>query len=312
MSNLSRRSFMVRSAAGAAALGSASFLQPDARGAEKNADMAIARWTGPTKRAEQIKEAAVKLTEQAIQGVGGLKRFVSRGDVVWVKANIAWDRGPELAACTNPDVVATVVRLCFEAGAKTVKVGDHPCNVATRTYKSSGIAAAARQAGAQVVFVDPRRFRQTSIKGERFKSFLLCPEMLECDLLVNLPIAKHHGLAKVTLCMKNLMGLMDDRSRYHQALPDMLADLTRFVKPRISILDAVRILTAHGPRGGNPDDVQLKTTVAAGVDIVAMDALGAELLGRKPQEVPSIGKGQEAGLGTMDYRSLALREIGVS
>ena len=239
------------------------------------------------------------------------KRFISRGDVVWVKPNIAWDRSPELAGNTNPDVVATLVRMCLEAGAKTVKVGDNPCNVAAKTYVSSGIAEAAEKAGAEVLFLDTSRFREMSIKGERFQSLQLCPEILECDVIVNVPIVKHHNLPGVTLCMKNLMGLMDDRRRYHQALADMLADLTRFVKPRVSIMDAVRILTDHGPVGGKPEDVQLKMTVAAGVDIVALDAFGAELLGRKPTEIGSIVKGQEAGLGTMDYRSLALREIAV-
>jgi uncharacterized protein (DUF362 family) len=314
MSEHSRRDFIVRSAAaGISTLGAGKLLLPEAHAAEKAADMAIARWTGPKDTAEQIQQAAVQLTEKALEGIGGLKRFISRGDVVWVKPNIAWDRTPELAGNTNPDVVATLVRMCLEAGAKTVKVGDHPCNEAKLTYKSTGIAAAAEKAGAEVLFLDTSRFREMSVKGERFESFQLCPEILESDVIVNVPIVKHHGMATATLCMKNLMGLMDgSRSRYHQALADMLADLTRFVKPQVSIMDAVRILTAHGPRGGNPEDVQMKMTVAAGVDIVALDAFGAELLGRKPTEIGTIVKGQEAGLGTMDYRSLALREIAVS
>ncbi len=275
--------------------------------------MAIAKWTGPHETPDQIKDAATKLTEKALEGIGGMKRFVSRGDVVWVKPNIAWDRTPELAANTNPDVVATVVRLCLDAGAKTVKVGDNPCNVAAATYKNSGIAEAARGAGAEVLFLDTERFRETAVKGRRFKSFQLCPEILECDLVVNVPIAKHHRSAEVTLCMKNFMGVMGgNRGQYHQALADMLADLNRFLKPRISILDAVRILKNHGPRGGDPADVELKMTLAAGVDIVALDAFGAELLGRKPQDIETIVKGQKAGLGTIDYRSLALREIAVS
>jgi len=312
MSRLSRRDFVVRSAAGAAALGAGNLLGSGALAAEEGAAMAIARWGGAQPGADGIDAAAVKLTEQAVAGIGGMKRFVGNGDVVWVKPNIAWDRTPELAANTNPDVVATVVRLCLEAGAKTVKVGDHTCNVATATYQSSGIAEAARRAGAEVVHVDPLRFRETAVKGERFDALKLYPEMLECDLLVNVPIVKHHGLATATLCMKNLMGLMDDRRRYHQALPDMLTDLTRFVKPRISILDGVRILTRGGPRGGNPEDVAVKMTVAAGVDVVALDAFGAELMGKKLDEVPSIGKAQAAELGTADYRSLSPREMNVS
>jgi len=313
MSNQSRRDFMLRSAAGISALGAKNLFAGEAAGAQKPVDMTIARWRGAKDlTAGQIKQIAVKLTEKAIEGMGGLKRFVSKGDVVWVKPNIAWDRTPELAANTNPDVVATIVRLCFEAGAKTVKVGDNPCNLATNTYKRSGIAAAVRSLGAKVVSLDRSRFRKTSIRGERVKSLLLYPEILECDLVINVPIVKHHSIPGATLCMKNYMGVMENRSPFHQALPACLADLTRFMKPRICVMDAVRILTAHGPRGGNPADVKLKTTVAAGVDIVALDALGAELLGKKPQEIGTIVKGAQAGLGKMDYRSLRLREMTVS
>jgi len=314
MGKHSRREFMVRSAAAGISLGAAgSVLLQETLAADTPADMSIARWTGARDlTAEQLGQVAVRLTEKAVEGIGGLKRFVSRGDVVWVKPNIAWDRTPELAANTNPDVVATVVRLCFEAGAKAVKVGDNPCNAARSTYVSSGIAAAAREAGAEVLFLDPTRFRKMSIGGERVKIHPVCPEIIECDLVVNVPIVKHHGLAEATLCMKNYMGVIDDRGTFHQALPQCITDLARFMKPRICIMDAVRTLKAHGPRGGNPADVELKTTVAAGVDIVALDALGAELLGRKPENIRTIVMGQEAGLGKIDYRSLALREIAVS
>ncbi len=138
------------------------------------------------------------------------------------------------------------------------------------------------------------------------------PEMLECDLMINVPVVKHHRLPGATLCMKNYMGVIDNRRPFHQAIDVCLADLTRFMKPQICILDGVRILTDHGPMGGKLSDVQVKTTVAAGVDIVALDAWGAELLGRKPKDINTIVKAQEVGLGKMDYRSLALREIAVS
>jgi uncharacterized protein (DUF362 family) len=313
MGTCSRRDFLVRSAAGISAASAGPLLAFGAADDQKAADMAIARWEGEGVPASgELAKVATQLTEKTIAGLGGLGRFVGKGAVVWVKPNIGWDRAPELAANTNPDVVATVVRLCFEAGAKTVKVGDNPCDLAAKSYASSGIADAVRPLGAQVVFLDRSRFRETAISGERVKSVMMHPDFLDCDLMINIAVAKHHGLANATLCMKNLMGVMDNRRPFHQAIPALLADLTRFMKPRIAILDAVRVLTAHGPRGGNPADVALKTTVAAGVDLVALDALGAEILGRKPADIATIVKGQEAGLGKMDYRSLALKEIAVS
>ena len=313
MNRHSRRDFMVCSAAGTLALGTEQLCAREAPAARKPVDMTIAKWAGSKNlTAPQIRKIAVKLTEKAIEGMGGLKRFISTGDVVWVKPNMAWDRTPELAANTNPDVVATIVRLCFQAGAKTVKVGDNPCNSAQKSYHNSGIAAAVRELGAKVVFLDRSRFRDIAIRGERIKSIPIYPEILDCDLVINIPVVKHHASTELTMCMKNYLGVVENRKLFHQDLPTCIADITRFMNPRICVMDAVRVLTAHGPTGGNPADVQLKTTVAAGTDIVALDALGAELMGKKPSEIGSVVKGQEVGLGKMDYRSLSLREFAVS
>ena len=156
------------------------------------------------------------------------------------------------------------------------------------------------------------RFRDVAIKGERVKTIPVYPAILDCDLVINVPIVKHHMLSTSTMCMKNYMGVIDKRNTFHQDIPTCLADLTRYMKPQICVLDAVRILTNHGPMGGNLGDVLLKTTIAAGVDIVALDAWGAEVMGHKPTDIGSIVKGQQYGLGRIDYRSLALREFSVS
>lgn len=313
MGACSRRTFLVGSAVGLSAAAGGRLLALDAADQPKPADMAIARWKGDaTPTGKELAHVAAELTEKAISGLGGLGRFVGKGSVVWVKPNIGWDRTPETAANCNPDVVATVVRLCFEAGAKKVKVGDNPCDLPAQSYSASGIAAAVRPLGAEVIMLDRSRFRNTTIGGEKVKTLPMYPEILDCDLVINIAVAKHHRLANATLCMKNFMGVMENRRTFHQDIATCVADLTRFMKPRIAILDAVRVLTANGPKGGNLADVALKTTVAAGVDLVALDALGAELLGRKPKEISTIVKGQEVGLGKMDYRSLALKEIAVA
>jgi uncharacterized protein (DUF362 family) len=310
MNNMNRRDFIVGSAAGAVALSTCGLLRGAA--AAETPAMTIARWTNTRNLdAAQMKKAAVSLTENAIGGIGGLKRFVSRGSVVWVKPNIGWDRAPELAGNTNPDVVETIVRLCFEAGAKTVKVGDNPCDLAAKSYVSSGIADAAKRAGAQVVFLDKSRAKEVAIKGERIKSIPMFPEMIECDLMISVPIIKHHALANATMCMKNYMGAIEKRNTFHQDIATCVADLTRFLQPRISVLDAVRILKDHGPRGGDPKDVEVKLAVAASTDIVALDAWGAEVLGKAVKDIPSIAKGVEYGLGRSDYRAIA-REIALT
>jgi uncharacterized protein (DUF362 family) len=256
---------------------------------------------------------ATRLTEEAIQRLGGMGRFVSKGDIVWVKPNIGWNRPAELAANTNPDVVGTLVRLCLEAGAKEVKVGDNPCNDPKQTYRTSGIAAAVEKAGGRVVFLDDKRFRDVKLDGRRLKTWPLYSEILESDLVINVPIAKHHGLSRVSLAMKNYMGIVGGRrNAWHQDLPSCLTDVTAFMKPRLCVLDAVRVLTAHGPQGGNPADVQRRDTVAASTDIIALDAFGAELMGHRPEQIKTLLAGSESGLGSRDYRSLALEEVTVS
>jgi uncharacterized protein (DUF362 family) len=315
MNGYSRRDFLAHSAAaaGVLALRPDQLLAAEASAAGKGTDMTIAKWTGSKDlNPQQMKDVAVKLTEKAIEGMGGLKRFVSKGAVVWVKPNIGWDRTPEQAANTNPDVLATIIRLCFEAGAKTVKVGDNPVHKKELTYKNSGIDAVARALGAEVLYLDTDRFKQMEIKGDLVKKTGVYPGIVECDLVINVPLPKHHVRAEMTACMKNYMGVIDDRKSFHQDIAASLVDITRFMKPQICILDGMRVLMANGPVGGRLEDVQVRATVAAGVDIVALDALAAELLGRKPADIPSIVKGQQGGLGKMDYRSLALKEIAVS
>lgn len=306
-----RRDFLKQAAlaGGVAAvgpLGAAAYAQ------ESPAEMCIARWTGAAATPEAIKAMAIKLTEQAMAAVGGMGRFVKAGDTVWIKPNVAWDRTPEMAANTNPDVVATLVRLSLEAGAKSVKVGDYTCNEATRAYTASGIEAAVKEAGGLMVLLDENRFKDVELKGQRLTTWPLYPEIIESDLVINVPIVKHHALAKATTAMKNYMGVIGgNRNSWHQELASCLCDIVAFMKPRLCVLDAVRILTANGPTGGNLADVKQMNMVAAGTDIVALDAWGVGLLGLKPEDVAYIPAGEKAGLGKMDYKSIA-KEIEVA
>jgi uncharacterized protein (DUF362 family) len=233
-------------------------------------------------------------------------RFVSKGNTVWVKPNIGWDRRPEQAATSNPDVVATVVELCYQAGAARVTVGDNPCVSPLASFARSGIQAAALKAGARCFYMDDRKFRRMAIRGRILKEWEIYTEAVEATRLVNVFIPKQHSLTKATLGMKNLMGLAGGaRNRFHQDIAGTLADLAAFLHPQLIVLDAVRVLAANGPTGGNTSDVRRKDTVAAGVDQVAMDAYGATLLGLRPAEIGFISEAQRRGLGTMDYQALA-------
>lgn len=275
-------------------------LVPPAEASEK-VDLAVVHGASPA-----------AITRAAIGAMGGIRKFISRGDVVVIKPNIGWDRVPEQAANTNPEVVATVVKLCFEAGAKEVKVFDRPVNDARRCYVQSGIAPAASALGAEVNYVDERKFREMKINGQALKSWPLYTEVFEADKVINIPIAKHHGLAKITMSLKNWMGVMGGRrNSIHQKLDESLADLATAIKPALTILDAVRILTANGPQGGDLKDVRRTDTIIVGIDQVAVDSFGATLFGMKGSDLGYVKVADKLGLGTMDLARLKIKKLNI-
>lgn len=274
--------------------------------------LAIARYKSSPAAPDGIAEEARRLTRAGIEALGGMGRFVSKGQTVWIKPNISWDRRPEQAATTNPDVVATLVELCYQAGAKRVLLSDNPCNSAQRTFPRSGIQQAAEKAGAHVFFMDERKFRKMALNGKVLKEWPVYAEVVECDVLINVPIAKHHSLTTVTLGMKNLMGVVGGaRERFHQNTELTLPDLAAFLKPKLIVLDAIRVLTGNGPVGGSLTDVKRKETVVAGADQVAVDAYGATLLGHKPQAIEHIVEAGRRGLGNINFEALSPKIIEV-
>jgi uncharacterized protein (DUF362 family) len=246
------------------------------------------------------------LVQRALADLGGINRFVSRQDVVVVKPNIAWDRTPEQAANTNPEVVAEVVRQCWQAGAKRVIVTDVSCNEARRCFQRSGIQAAARAAGAEVLLPDPELFREVNLGGVVLKSWPVFIPFLEADKVINLPIAKHHGLTGCTLGMKNWYGILGgQRNRLHQQIHQSLADLASFMLPTVTLMDCYRVLLRNGPTGGNLEDVALKKTMVAGTDPVALDAYVAKAWWNlDPAHLPYLQMAASRSLGTVDYDKL--------
>jgi uncharacterized protein (DUF362 family) len=268
--------------------------------------LAIAHYKSSPNDPDGIAEEAKRLTRSSIDVLGGMGRFVSRGDTVWVKPNIGWDRRPEQAATTNPFVVAALIEMCYQAGAKKVYVSDNPSNEARNTFPRSGIQQAAEKAGAEVFFLDERKFRKMAINGKALKEWVVYQDVVDCDRFINVPIVKTHNLSKATMGMKNLMGVTGgSRNRFHQDIDNSLVDLAVFLKPQLTVLDAIRVLTANGPTGGNLADVKRRDTLVAGVDQVPVDAVGATLLGYKPEEIGYLVQGHARGLGTIDFKSLS-------
>ncbi len=250
------------------------------------------------------------LASAALSALGGMEKFVSRGDVVLLKPNIGWDRVPQQAANTNPELVKTVAQLCFNAGAKKVIVTDVSCNDPRRCFMRSGIAAAAESAGATVLLPEDRKFRDCRINGELLTVWPIFTPIIEVDKVINLPIVKHHNLSRVTLGMKNWYGILGGRrNQLHQNIDIGIADLATFMRPTLTVLDAYRVLMANGPQGGNLNDVKLLKTVVAGVDPVAIDAYGATFLGLRAEQIPYITIAHQRGLGNRNYSELQVKNV---
>jgi len=247
-----------------------------------------------------------QLVRQAIVELGGIRRFVSRADIVLVKPNIGWDRTPEQAANTNPDVVAEVIRQCFDAGAKRVIVTDVSCNDARRCFQRSGIAEAARRQGADVILPDPGRFKEVDLQGEVLRAWPVLDSFLNVDKVINIPIAKHHSLTGTTLGMKNWYGILGGpRNQLHQKIHESLVDLADFMRPTLTIIDCYRVLIRNGPTGGSLEDVALKKTIVAGTNPVALDACVAKAFWNlEISALPYLRMAAQRGLGTYEFEKI--------
>ena len=257
-------------------------------------------------------EDPASLVRAAIDGLGGIKRFISRGDLVAIKPNIGWARVPAQGANTNPEMVSEMVRLCFDAGAKRVIVSDVSLNDPQRCFDLSGIRVAAAKMGADVFLPQDRHFRERQLGGEMLKLWPVYMALTEADKIINMPVMKHHNLCTATGGMKNWYGLLGGmRNQLHQNINLSIADLATFMRPTLTVMDAYRVLFRNGPQGGSFRDVMLKKQVIATIDQVAGDAYGVELLGRKVEELPYLPMAHARNIGTMHWRTLRHKMIEV-
>jgi len=253
-----------------------------------------------------------EMVDAAINALGGMKAFVKPGQTVVVKPNIGWDVAPDLCANTHPDVVGRVVELCVAAGAKSVTVFDNSCDQWQRAYANSGIEEAATRAGATLVNgKDQSLYRETQIPaGVKLKSAKIHSAILDSDVIINVPVLKHHSGTVMTASMKNLMGVIWDRGFYHKNdLHQCIADFLTLRRPDLNILDAYSPMVRNGPRGRGADDLVVVKALLASPDIVAIDAAAAKLLDRQPTDIRHIALASAMGLGVMDLQKVDIRRI---
>jgi uncharacterized protein (DUF362 family) len=258
----------------------------------------------------------LQAVRQAVDALGGMGHFVKAGARVVIKPNIGWDRSPEQGANTHPLVVRALAEMALEAGAGAVRVFDHTCNEKRRCYSNSGIIAELDRIGDKRVrweYIDERKFVPVDIRdGKSLKRWEIYQDALTADCYINVPVAKHHGLSRLSLGLKNVMGVIGgNRGKLHHNLGQELADLATVIRPTLTVIDATRLLQRNGPQGGRIEDVKIADTVIASADAVAADAYATTLFGLKPEEIDSTVAAHRMGLGEMDLQRLTVRTMKV-
>lgn len=252
--------------------------------------------------------------DKAITKFGGMKNFVKKNQTVVVKPNIGWDAVPERAANTNPQLIKRIIEHCFDAGAKDVYVFDNTCDTWSRCYSNSGIERAVKDAGGKIVPGNNEKYYQeVEVKnGKNLKSAKVHELILESDVFLNVPVLKNHGGARLTISMKNLMGIVWDRKFWHRNdLNQCIADFATFKKPDLNIIDAYQVMKKNGPRGVSVADVvQLKSQILS-TDMVAADTASAKIFGMDPNEVAYIGIADEMKVGTKNLDELSISRLKV-
>jgi uncharacterized protein (DUF362 family) len=252
--------------------------------------------------------------DKAIEAMGGMKNFVKPGQTVVVKPNIGWDKTPEQAANTNPELVGHIVKRCKEAGAKSVLVFDNTCNEWTRCYKNSGIEQAVKAAGGEMITGNEENmYREVNIpKGVVLKNAKVHKLIIESDVFINVPVLKNHGGAVMSLSMKNLMGVVWDRRFYHKNdLQQCIADFSTYRLPDLNVVDGYRVMKQNGPQGVSVDDVAEMKYLIISKDMVAIDTAATKIFGIETEKVGHIALAEKLGIGTTNLDSLNIKRITV-
>jgi uncharacterized protein (DUF362 family) len=256
----------------------------------------------------------VAATRKALEVLGGISRFVKKGQRVILKPNMSFSRTPEFAATTHPLVVATVAQACIETGAQQVLVLDHTLHRAELCLERAGIREACKNIpGVYVLALQERKFfREIKVpQGRVLERVEVMKEILEVPVLINIPVAKSHSATGVSLGMKGLMGMIWDRESFHSQynINQAIADLGTVIKPQLTILDATRALVSGGP--GGPGEVKKPNLVIAGMDPVAVDSYGVSIVpwygqNFKGRQVEHLLAAHQRGLGKIDIDQLKI------
>jgi uncharacterized protein (DUF362 family) len=257
-------------------------------------------------------ENPVKLVDKAIDAYGGLSDIIKSGDKVVLKANYSFARTQEQAACNHPDVLVRIMQRCKDAGAGDVVVMDYTLDSSVMCLERSGIGSALDKAGFKSISPSSSKmFTQKAMGGTYINDIRLANALLEADCFINVPVLKNHSGAKLTACMKNLMGVIYDRGAFHSegSLDTNIAELANYVKPDLMILDAYRAMKTGGPGGSGSSQIIKPYTLIVGHDPVAIDSYGASIIGLDAKDIDYIGIANRLGIGEIDYNKLSIKRV---
>ncbi|MBN1788793.1 MAG: DUF362 domain-containing protein [Sedimentisphaerales bacterium] len=252
-------------------------------------------------------QAREKTVQKAIDLLGGIGRFVKPGETVLLKPNVAFARPARICSTSHPDIIFQVAKLCCQAGAKKVLVTDNPINNPASCFELSGIAQAAKQSNAEIIFPKDNFFKPITLKGAKLiNNWPVLYEPLEkADKVIGIAVVKDHHRSGASMTMKNWYGLLGGtRSIFHTNINTIITELATMMKPTLVILDATQIMISNGPTGGSAADLKQTNLMIAGCDQLAVDSFGATLLEMSPASLPYLLKTASQGIGTTDYQSL--------
>jgi len=300
----------------AAVVGLASIFKPGTLAASTTAASKISVQTGVDMVAVMGGEPEIMLIK-AMKELGGIGKYVKKGQKVVIKPNIGWDKKPEMAANTNPELVGALIKLCKSAGAAEVLVFDHTCQDWQKCYTNSGIKAAVEKAGGKMVpGNDESYYREVQVpKGVQLKTAKIHKAILDCDVWFNVPVLKHHGGAKNSISMKNLMGIVWDRQFFHSNdLHQCIADsATIYKKPALNIVDAYRIMKSNGPQGKTEADAVTLKSLIISPDFVAADTAAMKMFAQvQPTNIADvryIAMAEKLKIGTQNLEKLNVKKI---
>lgn len=300
---MNRREFIKKSVAAGMVAGQALMMRPVTlfAGDKASYDLVAVRGGDPA-----------TMFDRAMAQLGGMAAFVPKNSVVVVKPNIGWDAPPNRAANTHPALVAQIIRHCLSVGAKKVYVFDNTCDVWSRTYSNSGIERAVKAAGGTMIPANGERyFHPVHLdRGKYLRDAKVHEQILQADVFINVPVLKHHSGAKLTIGMKNHMGIVWDRGYWHRnGLNQCIADFATFKKPDLTVVDAYNVMMKNGPRGVSEKDVVAMKAQIVSRDPVAADAAAALMFGMDPSSIPYIPLAAAFGVGTMDLHTLSIKRI---